>query len=74
MAREIQVPVDDAAYDALVEEAERTGVTVPELAGRVLEHDVAGRRFVSAVGGFVTAWGPAFDEAFGTSGAGGAVA
>ncbi|MFD9098998.1 hypothetical protein [Streptomyces collinus] len=74
MAREIRVPVDDAAYDALVEEAERTGVTLPELAGQVLEHDVARRRFVSAVGGFVAAWGQAFDEAFGTSGAGGAAA
>jgi hypothetical protein len=74
MAKEIQVPVDDAAYDALAEEAERAGVTVQELAGRVLTHDVGRRRFVSAVGDYVAAWGPAFDEAFGTAGADGAAA
>jgi hypothetical protein len=73
MAKEIQVPVDDAAYDALAEEAERAGVTVPELAGQVLTHDAGRRRFVSAFGGYVADWGPAFDEAFGT-GAGGAAA
>ncbi|MFE5037142.1 hypothetical protein [Streptomyces sp. NPDC056683] len=74
MAKEIQVPVDDAAYDALAEEAERAGVTVQELAGRVLTHDAARRRFMSAAGHYIAAWGPAFDEAFGTAAAGGAAA
>jgi hypothetical protein len=74
MAKEIQVPVDDAAYDALAEEAERAGVTVQELAGRVLTHDIGRRRFMTAMGDVVDAWGPAFDEAFGTAVAGGAAA
>ncbi|MGW3496333.1 hypothetical protein [Streptomyces sp. NPDC001020] len=71
MAMRIEVPVDDAAYAALEAEAERAGLTVPELAGKVLAHDAVRRRFVAAVGDFVDAWGPAFDEEFGTAGASG---
>lgn len=74
MAKEIQVPVDDDAYEVFAEEAERAGVTVQELAGRVLAHDAHRRRFLSATQRFATEWGPAFDEAFGTARADGAVA
>lgn len=65
MAKSIEVPVDDVAYAALVEEAERAGVSVSELASKLIEGDIARRRFVPAVGAFIAAWGPAFDEAFG---------
>ncbi|MGW5124579.1 hypothetical protein ACWEQ7_11090 [Streptomyces sp. NPDC004069] len=63
--RSIEVPVDDAAYAALAEEAKRTGLSVPELAGRVLSNDANRRRFLTAAQDFTEAWGPAFDEEFG---------
>ncbi|MEV5988875.1 hypothetical protein AB0L85_28375 [Streptomyces sp. NPDC052051] len=65
MAKSIEVPVDDAAYAVLETEAERVGITVPELVGKVLAHDVGKRRFLTAAQHFATAWGPAFDEEFG---------
>lgn len=74
MAQNIEVPVDDAAYAALAEEAERVGLTVPELAGKVLAHDAVKRRFLSAARDFATAWGPAFAEEFGPVRSGGAAA
>jgi hypothetical protein len=74
MAKNIEVPVDDAAYEALAEEAQRVGVTVPELAGQVLTHDIVRRRFLAAAQHFTDAWGPAFDAEFGTSRPGGAAA
>jgi len=74
MAKNIEVPVDDEAYDALAEEAARTGTTVPELAGRVLAHDAGRRRFLAAADRFAKEWGPVFDDAFGTARPGGAVA
>ncbi|NUR01390.1 MAG: hypothetical protein HOY79_34145 [Streptomyces sp.] len=74
MAKNIEVPVDDEAYEALAAEAERAGTTVPELAGRVLAHDVGRRRFLAAADHFAAAWGPAFDEAFGPARPGGAAA
>lgn len=74
MAKNIEVPVDDEAYEALVEEAERTGTTVPELAGRVLARDAVKHRFLTAASNYATAWGPAFDETFGPARSGGAAA
>jgi hypothetical protein len=74
MAKNIEVPVPDDVYAALAEEAERAGVTVPELAGQYVMHDVGRRRFLAAADHFTEAWGPAFDERFGTVRAGGAAA
>ncbi|MEU1710103.1 hypothetical protein ABZ478_32855 [Streptomyces sp. NPDC005706] len=74
MAKNIEVPVDDAAYAALEEEAERAGITVQELVGQVVTHDIGRRRFMTAAEHFTSAWGPAFDEAFGTANPGGAAA
>ncbi|GAA2268028.1 hypothetical protein GCM10010145_48140 [Streptomyces ruber] len=65
MARHIEVPVDDAAYEVLEEEAARAGITVPELVGQVLAHDLDMRRFLAAAAHFAAAWGPAFDAEFG---------
>ncbi|QIP74711.1 hypothetical protein [Streptomyces sp. VN1] len=65
MAKSIEVPVDDEAYEAFAEEAARAGVTVQELAGRVLAQDAGRRRFLAASQRYATEWGPAFDEAFG---------
>ncbi|WP_018569267.1 hypothetical protein [Streptomyces sp. PsTaAH-124] len=74
MAKRIEVPVDDAAYAALEAEAERVGITVPELVGQVVTHDVHRRRFLTAAQHYVTAWGPAFDAEFGTGRPDGAAA
>jgi hypothetical protein len=74
MANRIELEVDDDVYAALTEEAERTGVTVQELAGRYVMNDVGRRRFLAAADHFTQAWGPAFDERFGAVRAGGAAA
>lgn len=74
MAKNIEVPVDDEAYEALAAEAERAGITVSELVGRVVTHDAHRRRFLSSARDFATEWGPAFEEEFGTARAGGAAA
>lgn len=68
MAKNIEVPVDDAAYAALEAEAEAAGITVPELAGRLLTHDAFKRRFMASAKHYIEEWGPAFDEEFGTTG------
>ncbi|MFJ8036014.1 hypothetical protein [Streptomyces sp. NPDC096032] len=72
--RSIEVPVEDAAYDALAEEADRAGIPVQELAGQVLAHEAGRRRFMAAAQRYATEWGPAFDEAFGTARPDGAAA
>lgn len=74
MAKNIEVPIGDDAYAALEAEAQRTGTTVPELAGQVLAHDAGRRRFLAAARGFAEAWAPAFAEEFGPVRSGGAAA
>lgn len=74
MTNRIELDLDDDVYAALAAEAERTGVTVQELAGQFVKDDVGRRRFLAAADQFTEAWGSAFDERFGAVRADGAAA